>query len=528
LPGTLLLEAAGRAGLAIDTPCGGKGTCGKCRVRFESSPPEPNAAERRALGAVDIRDGWRLACQSRPTADAVVTIPAGSLLSGGIQIRTDGDSEGVLCCEDSPVRRVAGERNLTAAFDIGTTTLVVSLVDLDACREVAIASAMNPQVRFGDDVIGRIQAACEGRGEDLHKTIIEEVSTLIDTVCEQVGAPRDAVRAVSFAGNTAMQQLLAGLDVTGLSALPFAPATLEPLSMAAVKLGLDLAPQAEAYCMPVIGGFVGGDIVAGLLATDLAGREGPGLMIDVGTNGEIVLADGETLLAASAAAGPAFEGARLTCGMRATPGAIEKVILDEEVRLSVIGGVAPSGLCGSAAIDITAELLNIGAIESTGRLLTGEEVPETVSPAVRSRLVQGDSGAELVLAEAPMRVVFTQKDIRELQLAVGAIRAGVSMLIDQAGHTPEQLRHVLVAGGFGSFIRRNHAQRIGLIPAEVPHDRVRYVGNVSLTGAKAVLVNRRARQRAERLARQCEHVDLSADPMFQMIFAESMIFPEGR
>jgi uncharacterized 2Fe-2S/4Fe-4S cluster protein (DUF4445 family) len=213
--------------------------------------------------------------------------------------------------------------------------------------------------------------------------------------------------------------------------------------------------------------------------------------------------------------------------MRATPGAIEKVVLDDDVRLSVIGGGEPTGLCGSAAIDIAAELLNIGALEPTGQMLTGDDLPDGVSDAVRARLVDGENGPELVLSEQPTRVVFTQKDVRELQLAVGAIRAGVSMLLGKAGHEAADLRHVLIAGGFGSFIRRNHAQRIGLIPAGVPHERVSYVGNTSLVGAKAVVVSRDARQRAERIARACEHVDLSADMEFQMIFAESMIFPEN-
>ncbi|MBL7134460.1 MAG: DUF4445 domain-containing protein, partial [Phycisphaerae bacterium] len=284
------------------------------------------------------------------------------------------------------------------------------------------------------------------------------------------------------------------------------------------------------YVFPVIGGFVGGDTVAGLVATALADMDSPVMMVDIGTNGEIVLAHEGKLWAASTAAGPAFEGARISCGMRAAAGAIEKVLFDDDVRLSVIGGTEPAGICGSALIDVAAELLTAGIVTPQGRLLSGRELPESLPQPLRDRVFTDDGGqVSFVLAGragAKGAVAVNQRDLRELQLATGAIRAGVTILTRQAGLTSADLKRVLVAGGFGSFIRRSNAQRIGLLPADVDRRRIQYVGNASLNGARCALVSTKARKQAEQLARQAVHVQLSQDPNFQSLFAESMLFPE--
>jgi len=258
--------------------------------------------------------------------------------------------------------------------------------------------------------------------------------------------------------------------------------------------------------------------------------DGPVLMIDIGTNGEIVLARDGELLAASAAAGPAFEGARIACGMRAAAGAIEKVVLkDGQLQYSVIGGVEPIGICGSALVDVAAEMLRCGAMDSVGKIAVNGDMPADACAELRGRVRQNSDGqGEFVLVEGngSPEVAIKQRDIRELQLATGALRAGVGILLKQAGLAAGDLHRVLIAGGFGSFIRRANAQRIGLIPSEVPPERISYVGNVSLHGAKWVLVSVLARQKAEDLAQQVKHVELSADMDFQMAFAEAMIFPE--
>jgi uncharacterized 2Fe-2S/4Fe-4S cluster protein (DUF4445 family) len=259
---------------------------------------------------------------------------------------------------------------------------------------------------------------------------------------------------------------------------------------------------------------------------------GPTLLVDIGTNGEIVLWAGGELLAASTAAGPAFEGARISQGMRAATGAIEKVVIDGRLRINVIGDVPPSGLCGSALIDLTAELLRHGIITSEGRLLAREELPANVLPDLAERVVQSDGATAFLVLEAAETahgrpVLVTQRDFRELQLATGAIRAGIRILLRQVGLLPTDLAAVYIGGGFGNFIRRRNAQRIGLLPPEIDRHRILYQGNTALAGAKLAALSCRARQAAEETARRARHIDLSTQPDFHTVFAEAMLFPEA-
>ncbi len=524
-PGAALAESLARAGLAVQMPCGGGGVCGKCRVQFRSGAPEPAPAERAFFSADELASGWRLACQCRPVEDAIIEIPPASLLSGEIQTPNLASAGSLpIDSDDLPISLADGERCLAAAFDVGTTTLAGCLIDLQDGGELAADSAMNPQVRFGDDVLSRIAQAAQGRSNELRQAVVQGLDGLVKQLCMRAGVSPANIRSIAFAGNTTMQHLLAGLDVSSLAARPFSPASVEALTTTGSELGLLQAPQASTYFLPIIGGFVGGDTVAGLLATQLTAGAAPALLIDVGTNGEVVLFDGEQLWAASAAAGPAFEGARLSCGMRATTGAIESVRFEEPLQLGVIGGGEPTGLCGSAAIDILAGLLDAGTMDSSGRLLSGKAVPGERSEELRRHLMVGKHGPELRLAE---RVAMTQKDIRELQLAVGAIRAAVSILLERAGTRPGDLKRVLLAGGFGSYIRANSARRIGLLPPDAPRECIGSVGNTSLAGARSAAVSQGARREAEQLARQCQHIALAADAEFQSIFAECMIFPEA-
>lgn len=534
LPGTSVLEAASRAGLSIETPCGGAGTCGKCRVRFIRGVPAGSDAARDVLSEEELAGGWRLACQSVIEATAVISIPETSLFTDRLQILTESTqieelSQGEPPHKTLPVPFVEGEENFAVAFDVGTTTLVGELLELPSGRERNVAAGINPQVSFGDDVVSRIGHACSApaAAKELREAVVGAVNALIDSLCESSGVQRQTIRGVSFSGNTTMQHLLTGLSVETLSRLPFAPARSGPLDAPTEELGISIAPGGRAYVLPVVGGFVGGDTVAGILSARLDETDGPTVMIDIGTNGEIVLSAGGELYAASAAAGPAFEGARIACGMRAAAGAIEKVIFDGDLQINVIGGVAPIGLCGSALVDLAAELLRSGLMDPMGRLQDAKSVCQDVYRRIRFDEA-GD--VEFLLAaggNGKPDVVLKQRDIRELQLATGALRAGVNILLKQADLSPADLKHVLIAGGFGSFIRRNNAQRIGLIPPEVPHGNITYVGNVSLHGAKWVLVSAAARQRAEQLAKKTRHVDLSADMDFQMAFADAMIFPES-
>jgi len=419
------------------------------------------------------------------------------------------------------------------ATDVGTTTLVSMLVDLATGEEVAITARLNPQTSYGDDVLSRIlhvQRNPDKGLRELNEAVLEALDEMIDRLTSEAGIRRDQIYQLAFSGNTTMQQLLARLDPTPLGEVPFVPVTAGALEAPARELGLSIHPCGRAYVLPVIGGFVGGDTVSGILATELVESPGPALLVDIGTNGEIVLCAGGKLWAASTAAGPAFEGARISHGMRGSSGAIERVIIDGGVQIEVIGNAAPVGLCGSAMIDLTAELLRHGVLTPQGRLCTADELSGDAAAILGERIVACEGRPAFLLAAETETgtgkpILVTQRDFRELQLASGAIRAGIAILVKRAGLSPADLHDVQIAGGFGNFIRRAHAQRIGLLPPEVPAERIRYRGNTSLAGARLTALSRRARQQAELLARRTEHVDLSRDPEFRWAFAEAMIFP---
>jgi uncharacterized 2Fe-2S/4Fe-4S cluster protein (DUF4445 family) len=600
LEGTGLLEAAAAAGIVLDQPCGGLGKCGKCRLLVSRGAGQPSQAEMDAFSADELGAGFRLACQSSVCGPATVEVPATSRPASHQKIlvrsekgppavadpvvrkryvelpppdRGDDDADllrlekalgrfeiGLELLREIPAKLrqtefrgtavLAGDRlidfepqnteteSFGVAVDVGTTTLAAALLDLNTGTELAVASRLNPQTRFGDDVLSRIRhvrEAPDGLGQ-LHETIIgavdEMIGEMIGELTQRAGIRRERIYELTFSGNTTMQQLLCGVDPSSLGEVPFVPAAGRGPSLEAAELQLHVHPRATAFLLPVIGGFVGGDTVSGILATSLAEAESPTLLVDIGTNGEIALfADGK-LSATSTAAGPAFEGARISQGMRGSQGAIEKVIVDGRLRTNVIGNVPPVGLCGSALIDLAAELLRHGLLTPQGRLLSTDELPDNVLPDLAGRLVQHDSQASFLLAPETETgngrpILLTQRDVRELQLATGAIRAGIVVLLGRAGLQPEDLQSVWIAGGFGNFIRRSNAQRIGLLPWQIERRRICYQGNTSLAGARLVALSQQARRLAEDLARRTEHVDLSHQPDFQKAFAEAMVFPSG-
>ncbi len=575
LPGTPLLEAAGRAGIVLQTPCGGLGTCGKCKVQIvgESEPS--------------------LACQTRVDKTMVVDVPMESRFDSRQQILvTDSGETGEL----SPVvrkvpfvldppsqvdarsdmarlydalgdfvvapsdlirtvpifmrrnewkgtavliadRLIALEEGDTTAeaygvaFDLGTTTVVGTLFDLTTGIEKGVASRMNAQISHGDDVISRIQKIRETPGAltQLQEAVLGTVNDILDTLVSQAGVAAKHIYEVVVAGNSTMQQILAGYDPSALGEVPFVQVFDKATTLSANRLGLRVNAAAELYLFPQVGGFVGGDTVAGMVAARLDRQEAPVLFVDIGTNGEIVLANGDKLLSSSTAAGPAFEGARIKQGMRATTGAVEKVIITDDVVLNVIGNTRPIGLCGTALIDAVAALLTVGIIDDTGRILGPDEVPDSVSDMLKQRLIAGEHDFNFELASAEESgnddpVYLWQRDVRELQLASGAIRAGINILLRKAGLDAKDLGSVLLAGAFGNFIRRNHARRIGLLPS-LPTEHIRFIGNAASLGAKLVLLSKNERRYATEIRHKVEHVDLSMDPEFQMEFGMAMMFP---
>ncbi len=588
LAGTTVLEAVARAGLIVHTPCGGAGTCGKCRVRLRGTVPPPSTAERDCLDPDQLVDGWRLACQCHVTGEMTVEVPSSALFDGREQIVTNAaagtgaldpaigkqflqlsapslsdDRADLYRIEQQtgPVRTnldllrqlgpklrasdfkataVLAEDELIAmepgdttgqafgvAVDLGTTTIVASLLDLVRGGECGLESQVNPQVQFGDDVVSRIQHAASSlqNAEKQRQAVIEAINGLIHRLCSTAQIDCGSIYELCLAGNTTMEHLLCGLDVSQLGQTPFVPAFARGLVLPAGAMGLDICPGGRVQLFPVIGGFVGGDTVACLLASNLDRGDRPGLLIDVGTNGEIVLCSDGRIWAASTAAGPAFEGARICFGMRAAPGAIEKVAPGNPLSVSVIGNVPARGICGSGLIDLLAELLRANVVRPSGAIAAADEL----SAAWARRIVEGPDGQPAIQVARDERnnwILLTQRDIREMQLGAGAIRAGVQILLQRADLQAEQLDRVLIAGGFGSFIRRSNAQRIGLLPEQVDHQRIQYVGNASLAGARWALCSVQARNRAEALARQAEHVELSSAADFQRVFADAMLLPE--
>ncbi len=485
LAGTRLLEAAAEAEIILDAPCGGEGRCGKCRLLVQSAGCLPSDADKRAFSSEEIDQGYRLACQTAVEGPLTVFVPDASLLAAQHQILIQ--TEGKLIDFEAGNKE---SQNFAVAVDIGTTTLAAMLLDMNTGVDRAAAARLNPQIRFGDDVLSRIHYAGANAGglHTLHKTIIEAVDEMIAELCVQAGINRENIHTLAFAGNTTMQQLLCRMDPSSLGRVPFTPAVIHGQSLSAGELGLQIPPRGRAYIFPVIGGFIGGDTVAGILATELINTAGPTLLVDVGTNGEIVLWAQGKLTAASTAAGPAFEGARISCGMRGGAGAIEKVVVDGRLRINVIGNVAPLGLCGSGLIDVAAELLRHKVLTPQGKLLTPDQLADDVLPDLRSRVIPHEGKVAFLLASAEESgtgkvLVLMQRDFRELQLATGAIRAGINILLHRAGLEPQDLQEVYIAGGFGNFIRRSNAQRIGLLPCLIEHRHIRYRGNTSLAGA---------------------------------------------
>lgn len=593
LAGTTILEAAARAGMILLTPCGGGSTCGKCLVRVCSGTTGNHATRTHSLTATQLRDGWRLACGTTIESETVIEIPASSLFENTQKILT-GDTGHTLTvdpavtvttvqmapptrqddCPDlerlsealheslemDPARIAAFPRHLRAAnwhvnvvregrrlidvqpaatpaivlgvaFDLGTTTVVGTLLDLVTGQERGVASTLNSQIPFGDDVLTRILRIRENplRLSDLQAAAVHSLNEIVAALCRQASVAPETICDATLAGNTTMQQIVCGLDPSALGELPFTPVFARSLAISAACIGLRIHPSARLHVFPQVGGFVGGDTVAGMLAAGFDRLQKPTLLVDIGTNGEIALLHNNQILCASTAAGPAFEGARIAQGMRATAGAIEKVLVkDGDLHINVIGNVPAAGLCGTALIDTVAEMLRHGLLETTGRLLPPDELPATVPDALRRRVVCLGDDVRLVLSPAEGRqgeVCLIQRDIRELQLASGAIRAGVETLLQRAGITAADLDAVLLAGAFGNFIRRNNAQRIGLFPP-LPHERIRFIGNASSMGAKMALLSVHERACAEALRRQSVHVDLSADATFQNAFSQAMLFPE--
>ncbi|MBN2322337.1 MAG: DUF4445 domain-containing protein [Spirochaetes bacterium] len=451
-------------------------------------------------------------------------------------IRQDGWKATVLLKDGGIIGIESGDttdRLYGVAFDIGTTTVVGYLLDLNTGREVAVASRTNPQTSYGDDVITRIHfsGSKENGLKVLQKLIIGCINEIIEELAGSAGIEPAHIYEITTTGNTTMSHLFLGISPKYLALNPYVGAIKSACEPAARELGVGINPYGRVYVMPNIAGFVGGDTVAVILASELYKSDEVRFAIDIGTNGELVMGNKDRLVACSTAAGPAFEGARITHGMRASDGAIEKIVLsDGEVSVNTIGDSLPIGICGTALIDGIAELRKLGVIDERGKLLKEDGLPEGTPDFVRKRVIDHETyKTSFVLVEKEKTgtgspILLTQKDVRETQLAKGAILAGYEILKETLGVSDGDVKEVLLAGAFGNYIRREQAKRIGLLP-DLPLERIRFIGNAAGSGAKMLLLSQNLRKEATLISNRTEYIELAVSPDFQKRFADAMFFP---
>jgi uncharacterized 2Fe-2S/4Fe-4S cluster protein (DUF4445 family) len=592
---TDLFMAAATCDIMVEQPCGSRTVCGKCRVRVVEGTLPPGAADHRLIAAADVEAGWRLGCQLVLDSSATVEIPAISRAVASKSFGDDtmfadgftpavrsvrlsvpepdesrqhaaltllaealGTDEDALAPAATVLRGLGATLALTRdirvfleesrlihvtagsdesppygiAADIGSTTLAAALVELESGAVAASASQINPQVRWGGDIISRIDwaQANPDRAGELHASLLAALDALVGQCLDAAGAEAAQVHAIAAVGNPTMLHTLLGADIAPLGQAPYVGLWRGAWRGRAAELGLDLPPWTTALLLPGVRSHVGADTVAAILATGLADGDRPRLLIDLGTNSEVVLGCRDFLACTSTSAGPAFEGATIHHGMRAAPGAIDQVRIRPggSVMVRTIAGEDPVGICGSGLIDAAAELVRTGVVEPSGRMRTASELEDMLPGQLLDRLVDtAGTGRAVRLAGSGQRpVLLTARDIRQLQLVKGSIFAGVRMLLAHAGIVEDDLEEVLIAGAFGNYIRKTSAQAIGLVPGIDP-ERVRFVGNAAGAGARLALVSADARARAESLAAAADYIELAHRIDYHDAFVDAMPFPSS-
>ncbi len=600
--GESILSALKRHEIYLVSSCGGKGTCGKCRVRILEGKHKTSATGK--ISRADMDKGIALACQTIPAQDITVEILKESKLVVGDKIALakskdltelfkslDGeitpivkklalelppptiedhisdlerlkralDQKGVKAMRFShgfissmaaalrkynwvinlsyvdPVRKdfsnwvdcpeaifITGSKDNARyglAIDIGTTTLVVYVIDLSDGKLIDVGSTYNSQIRYGDDVITRIIYATEGRGlDELRGSVTEDINNLIETMLEKHNIKKERIESAVIAGNTTMSHIFWGLDPAHIREEPYIPtANFFPVWRAGTAK-LNINNQAPVYTLPCVASYVGGDIVSGALASKMHRNNEIALFMDIGTNGEIAVGNNEWLITAACSAGPCFEGSGIKHGMRATEGAIEAIKIDPktfEPSLSVIGNTTPLGICGSGMIDAISEMLLTGVIDQKGKF---------VHEINTNRIRKGDEGFEYVFYKGGKDIVLTEVDIENIIRAKAAIYAGISLLIKEVGFTLDNIARVYVAGGFGNYLNVDKAIIIGMLP-DMPEEKFRFLGNTSIAGAYLCLLSEKLRREAEEIARKMTYMELSVSKNFMDEYMSALFLP---
>ena len=579
--GGTLLEILLAQRIFVDNPCNGKGVCGKCRVKIQKGAlPEPTETEKKLLKQEELREGVRLSCLIKPENDLEIELmqkerkhevltdgyvpkfdfdvdirkqvieihkptledqtpyedqiknqTGGKLLFQSLKnARFQSDKATVVLHGQQVIQVEEGDTTGSlygVAIDIGTTTVVCTLIDMLIGKELANASMINAQKHFGLDVLTRISYELEhpeDGAEKLQKAIVDSVNDMIAEACHQASVDPKEIYEVTVGANCTMMHMLLGVDATSIGKAPYAPMFVRAKDIKASEIGIHVAEGARLYCLPSVSAYIGADIVAGAYVCELKKEKGNVLFIDIGTNGEIVLSNKGRLLCCSCAAGPALEGMNISSGMRAAEGAIEDVKITEEgVRLKVIGNEEPIGICGSGILAVVKELLRVGLIRKEGAFIQLKQLEET---DYRYPMLQLDGiKREFIMTKKPQKLLITQGDVRQVQLAKGAILSGFIALLNKAGIRMEDLDKVMIAGQFGAHLPAESLIGTGILPKEV-EDKLVYVGNSSKTGAYMALMSSKVKAEMEELASYMDYMELGATQGYERLFSECLIFPD--
>ncbi len=566
-----LLDCLRSSGILLESPCNGKGICGKCKVKILSGAVSAlTEQEKRYLTREEIAGGIRLACltipqgevelneqgllQEKPNnvlgGEAVhvelnplltveqVDVTKPTLENGYSLSRAMGDT---LLREAAPplsllekLPGLAQEKHLWKvsyagknidlvkqperyglAVDIGTTTVAVSLIDLATGDVRAEEGFVNPQKAFGLDVLSRIHYDMEHTNGvlELRRVIVERLQKAAEEMVKRANVALDAIYEVVVGANATMLHALLGIPLKSLGTAPYSSVFTQPVTVLAKELGFALHDQTRLYCIPSVSTFIGGDIVSGVLASQLDRAEDTVLLVDIGTNGEIVLSQKGRMYSCSCAAGPALEGMNISCGMRAEPGAVEHVTLgDEGVQLKTISNLPPVGLCGSGLLEAISQVVEKGIVGKTGRIVAESAFVDT-----------DEDGKRRVVLDRERSIYLTQSDIRQVQFCKGAILSGILTLMQRLGLEEREIDRVIVAGQFGKHLNPESLTGAGLIPASLK-ERISYIGNSSMMGAHLCLLNQNERRRAEEVAKNIEYIELSVSPGYEKLFTKCLQF----
>ncbi|MBV7275562.1 DUF4445 domain-containing protein [Clostridium sp. PL3] len=581
IPNKNLLQLLLDNKIFVDNPCNGKGSCGKCRIRLiEGNLPDISETEAKLLKKKEIASGIRLSCFVMPQEDISIEIlqkeGKHEILTTGYMpkfkfnplihkkvfeiekptLKNQSSFEDSICStfdikkfdwsllqqHEFITGKVTGVFNgkkligiepcdttnilYGVAVDIGTTTVVTALIDMKTGKELATASMINAQKNFGLDVLTRITYELEHpecAKENLQNAIVNSINEMIGDICNKAKVDRRNIYEISVAANCTMMHFLLGIDATSIGMSPYAPIFIKSKNILAKDIGLKAAPGARLYCLPSVSAYIGADIVAGAYVCQLHKAKENILFIDIGTNGEIVLSNHGKLLSCSCAAGPALEGMNISSGMRAAEGAIEDVRITETgIEVEVIAHQKPIGLCGSGILAVVKELLRVGLVKKDGAFIKKEKLEES---DYRYNMIQLDGKKrQFILKDNPDQILITQADVRQVQLAKGAILSGFYALLKKANIDMSKLDKVVIAGQFGSHLPADSLVGVGILPEEIK-DRLVYVGNSSKTGAYMALMSADVKQELEGLAHQIDYMELGASEGYERLFTECLIFP---